>query len=658
MGGPPPYTLLLILDHRTIALTIDHRNYQLNLVLEWTVFSFNCRPPGMGPPPPYLAINSSPGMGFAPAAPAAPTKPLNLSSKPLKSFNWAKLAPLKVKDTVWQDIDDAEIHQKLKKGVYSDFEEMFAAKETKVAETPTEKVDLGFYYLTIAPKEITFLDGKRSQNVNIMLKAIKLDPSSIKKAILTVDLKTLPNFVLTELLKLIPTEDELSAVKQYANEIQNLASAERFMYEISEITKYELKLKAMYFKGSFAEYQEDAESMITNLGAACSDVKNSKKFKELLKIILALGNYLNAGQRGGAFGFKLNSLLKMIDTKSSIQNRKHTLLHYLTELLEKEFPDVVGFQDELSHVEEGSKVGIPAIRTALVTIRDNLKALKGLLESMEEEAKAKGVDKKPSSGSTFSNASSNSTVLTNKFRDVMQKFYDDSEKIYESLDTKFKTSEKEFDSVVLLYGEEPKNMTPEEFFGIFAKFTQAFIAAKIDNETAVAKELQEKKREEAKRDQEEKMRKKKEDAQSPGKGGAPEKEGGLDDLISSIRTGRAFGNSDAGAGRQRRMKESFSNRKPEEGRESTAIKEKSFQIQDQGAIGRLRRQDPVDKTNKFELKPKNPELNKKLAMDGLKHVPNHPSDKTESPLVKLKATGKNRETPTDIKNRFENASKS
>ncbi|KAJ3253672.1 hypothetical protein HK103_000398 [Boothiomyces macroporosus] len=571
----------------------------------------NRRPPGMGGPPPGMGPPPPPGMGFAaPAAPAVPSKPLNLSSKPLKSFNWAKIAPLKVKDTVWEDIDDAEIHAKLKKGVYNEFEDMFAAKETKVVETPTEKVDL-----------------------DIMLKAIKLDPTSIKKAILTVDLKILPNFVLTELLKLIPTDEELSAVKQYANEIQNLASAERFMYEISEITKYELKLKAMYFKGSFAEYQEDAESMITNLGAACSDVKNSKKFKELLK---------------------------MIDTKSTVQNRKHTLLHYLTELLEKEFPDVLGFQDELSHVEEGSKIGIPAIRTALVTIRDNLKALKGLLDSMEEEAKAKGIDKKPSSGSTFSNASASSTVLTNKFRDVMQSFYEECEKIYENLDTKFKTTEKEFESAVLLYGEEPKNMTPEEFFGIFAKFTQAFIAAKIDNETAIAKELQEKKREEAKKDQEEKMRKKKEDAQSPTKGPPTEKEGGLDDLISSIRTGKAFGNSDAGSGRQRRMKESFSNRKPEEGRESSALKEKSFQIQDQGAVGRLRRQDPADKINsKFELK-KNPDLNKKVAMDGLKHVPNHPSDKDkgESPMVKLRATGINRETPTDIKNRFETAGKS
>lgn len=170
--------------------------------------------------------------------------------------------------------------------------------------TSTEKLD-------IAPKEITFLDGKRSQNVNIMLKAIKLDPTSIKKAILTVNLTVLPRFVLGELLKLIPTDEELAAVKSYVNDFQNLATAERFMYEISEISRYEQKLNAMAFKASFAELQEDAESMITNLRNATTDVMESKKFKELLKVILALGNYLNPGQRGGAYGFKLNSLLKV-----------------------------------------------------------------------------------------------------------------------------------------------------------------------------------------------------------------------------------------------------------------------------------------------------------------------------------------------------------
>ena len=155
-------------------------------------------------------------------------------------------------------------------------------------------------------------------HVDIMLKAIKMDAKSIKKAINDVDTQTLPRHILGELMKFIPTDEELNALKSVdANDIKNLAFAENFMYEISEIDKYGEKLQALYFKTCYPEYEDDADALIAWLQAASEDVVSSKKFKELLKIILALGNYMNAGQRGGAYGFKLNSILKVLSFFSS-----------------------------------------------------------------------------------------------------------------------------------------------------------------------------------------------------------------------------------------------------------------------------------------------------------------------------------------------------
>lgn len=145
-----------------------------------------------------------------------------------------------------------------------------------------------------------------------MLKAIKLDPSLIKTAILNVNTEVLPTFVLTELLKLTPTDEEIQQVKEYKDMANSLASAEKFIYEISGISQYEKKLNAMLFKASYIEYQDDAENLISSLKNATTDVMKSKNLRELLKIILALGNYLNPGQRGGAYGFKMSSLLKAI----------------------------------------------------------------------------------------------------------------------------------------------------------------------------------------------------------------------------------------------------------------------------------------------------------------------------------------------------------
>jgi len=64
---------------------------------------------------------------------------------------------------------------------------------------------------------------------------------------------------------------------------------------------------------------------------------------------------LNTGRRGNAYGFKLESILKLIDTKANMENRKYTLLHYLVDLVQKKFPELLNLHEELLNIEEGSK---------------------------------------------------------------------------------------------------------------------------------------------------------------------------------------------------------------------------------------------------------------------------------------------------------------
>lgn len=42
--------------------------------------------------------------------------------------------------------------------------------------------------------------------------------------------------------------------------------------------------------------------------AASKSVVSSDHLKKVLEVILAFGNYMNSSKRGGAFGFKLQSL--------------------------------------------------------------------------------------------------------------------------------------------------------------------------------------------------------------------------------------------------------------------------------------------------------------------------------------------------------------
>ncbi|KAI9093467.1 formin homology 2 domain-containing protein [Phlyctochytrium arcticum] len=515
-------------------------------------------PPGMGgpppPPPPPGAPRPPgapppPGGRMGPAVPTGPPpKPTNLSSKPLKSFNWTKMPNTKVKETVWAKLDDAEVHKLLKQDAYQEFEELFAAKESKLGGAKDK--DGAGSHESLTNKEITFLDGKRSQSCNIVLRAIKLDAVSIKRAINNVDTKLLNRDVVNELLKFIPTEEEIRAMQEFSDQVENLASAERFLYGVSEITMYEAKLKALLFKTSFGEMQDDSEALLAWLRDASEEVINSKKFRELLQIILALGNYMNTGQRGGAYGFKLNSILKIGDTRSAVQGRKHTLLHYLTDLLDKKFPHIVGFQEQLSHVELGAKVNIPQMRQTMTNIRQNVQHLKTVLDSIEKDKKD---SKRMSTGTELAG---------NKFGEVMGAFYAETEKVSKSLDERFKSTEKTYEEAVTLYGEDPKLSTPEEFFGIFWQFCQGCTQAKIDNEMAIQKALDAEKKEKELKDREDRRRKKREGGTITSKdtlkaGGEHQDQGGLDDLISAIRTGKAFGSSEGGQGaRQRRQRES------------------------------------------------------------------------------------------------------
>ncbi|OAX34687.1 phospholipase D/nuclease [Rhizopogon vinicolor AM-OR11-026] len=69
--------------------------------------------------------------------------------------------------------------------------------------------------------------------------------------------------------------------------------------------------------------------------------KWAKHFREVLNLILMVGNYLNStGIKGGAFGFRVSGINKLVDTKS-VNNT--TLLHFLERTIHKDFPSMGEF---------------------------------------------------------------------------------------------------------------------------------------------------------------------------------------------------------------------------------------------------------------------------------------------------------------------------
>jgi hypothetical protein len=492
-------------------------------------------PPPPGPPPPP-GMRPMPGFGAGyPQAYAAPVRGgVRTPGVNLKAFNWVKLDNNTVNKTIWKDLDEKDIDKgnNFDQDWRLEFETIFASKApggTKAAKDQTMQ----------APKkvEITFLDGKRSQNCNIMLKHIKLNPiEKIVQIIYECDESFLTKDLIMELQKFIPSNDELSSIKENIANKEQMATAERYLTECSTITFYEDRLKALYTKYFFDEWYDDASSMVTSLKGATNDIKNSQKVKELLNIILYLGNHLNTGRRGNAAGIKLESILKLIDTKANMEGRKYTLLHYLVDLVQKKFPELVNLHEELTNIEEGSKITIPDIRQVLTSIRIGLKDVENALNKIE---KSKDLKKEE-------------PPFPDKFPEMIQDFYKEAKERYDKLNKQLDEVEKNYNDLCSSYGEDPTKMSPEEFFGIFKNFWSQFQQAKKENEVFEAKEREAKKKEE-----QQKMAKSKRKTISENKGLSEEgtedkehktsssnvEEKALDDIINSIRTGSAFSSS-------------------------------------------------------------------------------------------------------------------
>uniref|UniRef100_A0AAY4B4B0 Dishevelled associated activator of morphogenesis 1b n=1 Tax=Denticeps clupeoides TaxID=299321 RepID=A0AAY4B4B0_9TELE len=502
-------------------------------------------PPGGPPPPP-----GRPPLGAAPPPPGAPMgsalkkKNIPQPSNPLKSFNWAKLAENKLEGTVWADVDDGKVFKILD---LEDIEKTFSAyqrqqvlyhlsrsKETEDDTLSSKKV-----------KELSVIDGRRAQNCNILLSRLKLSNEEMKRAILTMDeQEDLPKDMLEQMLKFVPEKSDMDLLEEHKHELDRMAKADRFLYEMSRINHYQQRLQSLYFKKKFAERIAEIKPKVEALAKASKEVLQSRNLKQLLEVVLAFGNYMNKGQRGNAYGFKVSSLNKIADTKSSI-DKNITLLHYLITILEKKYPKVILIIEELQNVPEAAKVNMTELEKEINNLRSGLKSVESELEFQKKSPQENG-DKFVSVVSQFI------TVASFSFSDVEDSL----------------TEAKElFTRALKHFGEDAVKMQPDEFFGIFDQFLQAFTEAQQENENMRRRKEEEERRArmeaqlKEQRERERKARKAKENGEDNG--------GEFDDLVSALRSGEVF---DKDLSKMKRNRKRINSQTTDTGRERPITK--------------------------------------------------------------------------------------
>ncbi|XP_057443362.1 formin-like protein 19 [Lotus japonicus] len=128
-----------------------------------------------------------------------------------------------------------------------------------------------------------------------------------------------------------------------------------YFLELMKVPRVESKLRVFAFKIQYGCQITEFKRSLNTVNSACEEVRNSLKLKEIMKKILYLGNTLNQGTaRGSAVGFKLESLLKLTDTRAS--NSRMTLMHYLCKVLAEKSPGLLDFHLGLVSLETATKV--------------------------------------------------------------------------------------------------------------------------------------------------------------------------------------------------------------------------------------------------------------------------------------------------------------
>ena len=74
----------------------------------------------------------------------------------------------------------------------------------------------------------------------------------ITKAIMSMDARdAFPVDMVEQMLKFTPTPEERALLDEHADEMEHLARADRFLFELSKITHYEQRLRSLHYKKKF-----------------------------------------------------------------------------------------------------------------------------------------------------------------------------------------------------------------------------------------------------------------------------------------------------------------------------------------------------------------------------------------------------------------------
>ncbi|XP_077949982.1 inverted formin-2 isoform X1 [Gasterosteus aculeatus] len=336
--------------------------------------------PGMGaPPPPPL-----PGMGAPPPPPGdiisaqaalrlrSCCSPAPCPTRRMKKLNWQKLPSRAVtaQQSLWTLVSLESLEPD-----YCSIEQLFSLPPTETRTKAQAK-----------PKEISFIDAKKSLNLIIFLRQFKCSHEDFVSLIWKGDRSRFDVELLKQLIKLLPEKHEVGNLKSHQADEDMLSPVDQFYLKLLDIPCYPLRLECMLLCEESSSLLETLKSRVELLDRACQSVRESSRLPPFCKLILSVGNFLNYGTHtGSAEGFKINTLLRLTETRAN--KSRITLLHHILQEAEKNHPDLLNLPDDLEICEEAAGLNLDLIQSESNILTNQLRSSESKVCCSSEDLK-------------------------------------------------------------------------------------------------------------------------------------------------------------------------------------------------------------------------------------------------------------------------------
>ncbi|XP_065622897.1 formin-like protein 17 isoform X2 [Quercus suber] len=286
--------------------------------------------------------------------------------------------------------------------------------------------------------KVQLIDHRRAYNCEIMLSKVKVPLHDLMSSVLALEDSALDVDQVENLIKFCPTKEEMELLKGYTGEKEKLGKCEQFFLELMQVPRVESKLRVFSFKIQFHSQVSDLRSSLSAVYSAAEEIKGSVKLKRIMQTVLSLGNALNQGTaRGSAIGFRLDSLLKLTDTRA--HNKKTTLMHYLCKVLADKLPEVLDFSKDLASLEAASKI-------QMRILAEEMQAISKGLEKVVQELSTSEID----------------GPVSENFRKTSKDFLLSAEAEVRTLASLYSGVGRNVDAMIIYFGEDPSRCPFEQ----------------------------------------------------------------------------------------------------------------------------------------------------------------------------------------------------